>query len=407
MFDALRIKPEKIQSLEDLRLLPFSNKKTLLERPVQDRLGLPETSCVRMSTSGTTGGPMPVFYSKDFYSYIAALYNFRVRRTQGAPYFGSSVMINYDARANDRQYMSGKPPSKRRGRGLGILATLFGPVHDRMTKRLYIGSGAEDIMDDLSRLNPRRVLGSPAYFRLVADAVNSGKCRGIRPRTILCFGEPFDEPTRDYLAGTFGCDVYDGYGTNETGPVAIECRYKSGLHIIQDSLVVEVLNDGKPARPGEEGDVYVTSLKNRGMPLFRYDVGDRAVMGDSACRCGRRTQKLESVEGRSTDFVTSSDGHRVSPRKIGTIMHSVQGLPRCQLVELREFEYRLRVFGQSSDPVDELVLALRKELGDVDMEVSLENPEALRAKFRLVVSMRSPSLDNGRTQPFLDKVVAS
>jgi phenylacetate-CoA ligase len=285
--------------------------------------------------------------------------------------------------------MSERAPSTRSKGGIGPLSRLFGWAHDRWTKRLVVSTDVGNIMDDLAKYKPDRIFGSPAYLRLVADALNSGAERGIKPKTLLSFGEPLDEPMRRYLEDTFVCDVFNAYGSNETGMIAFECEAKSGLHIVQDSVIVEVLNDGKPVGEGEEGEVYVTTLRNKGMPLFRYDVGDRAVMGGHSCRCGRKSPKLRSIEGRRSDFVTSSTGRLVSPLRVGTIMHAIRGLPKYQLVEHRRSEFVLRVFQSDHGTVDELVLALKNELGDVDVRVSLERPDALRAKFRPVISMQT------------------
>ena len=116
----------------------------LLERPVQDRLVVPQVPSVRMSTSGTTGGAIPVFYSKDFYIYAVALYVFCVTRAHGEPCFGSSAMIAYDSRANNRQHMSDKPSSTRRsfarlgvvpGRDVRRRARHLLEVHEAMFSR--------------------------------------------------------------------------------------------------------------------------------------------------------------------------------------------------------------------------------------------------------------------------------
>jgi hypothetical protein len=98
----------------------------------------------------------------------------------------------------------------------------------------------------------------------------------------------------------------------------------------------------------------------------------------------------KDTEGRRSDFVTSSTGRLVSPLRVGTIMHAIRGLPKYQLVEHRRSEFVLRVFQSDHGTVDELGLALKNELGDVDVRVSLERPDALRAKFRPVISMQTP-----------------
>ena len=397
-FHEAGISAEHLQSVKDLGLLPFSSKRTLLSRPLDERLGIPEPECVKMSTSGTTGGPMPVYYSKSFFDYVAGLTRFRIRRMQGIPYLKKSVSITYETSAQIANDPNHKSQAPRRGKALGILNPLIGPLYDSMTKRLYISQSIQDIKRGLIDFKPSRLFGSPAYLRMLADLVRVDRSLDLHIDSAISIGEPLDENNRKYIESILRCEVFDGYGTNETGVIASECRCKSGLHIITDSIVVEVLRNGQPVGENEEGDVYVTTLLNKAMPLFRYDTGDRAILGGSNCKCGRRTRKLKSVEGRKVDYVSSRDGKMVSPRRIANALHSVQA-PRCQLVETDIYQFVLRWFGEGKDVRKEVIESLYRELGDVDISVSDEKPDALRAKFRPVISRMSVSADNRWTQP--------
>ena len=385
VFDKAGVKPGQIRTRADLARLPLSSKKTLLERPVKDRVGIAESDCVKMSTSGTTGGPMPVFYSKKFYDYGNVMVQFWVRGRQGASAFSKNAMITYDARAHASRETEARPLPVRRGNVLGALTPVAGRVYDAQTRRFFISNSVEEILPGMIEFRPGRITGSPAYLRLLADAVKSRHETRLRPRSVLTLGEPLDGPTRAHIEEAFGCNVFDGYGCNETWVIATECSHKT-LHVWTDSVIVEVLKDGRQARPGEEGDIYVTTLRNEAMPLFRYDMGDRGVAGDSTCPCGWRTPTLKSVEGRRVDYVSASDGRPVSPKRVSTLMNAVTGMPRCQLVEVSGSQFVLRVFGGNEDAERSLIESLQKELGDVTIRVSHEKPDALGIKFRPVVS---------------------
>lgn len=397
VFKASGLDPEQIKSPEALRQLPFSSKRDLLAKPLEQRLGIPASECVVMSTSGTTGGPMPVFYSKKFFDYMVGLMRFRMRRMQDCPSHLKSAMITYDANARLANDPSNRPLAVRRSNAMGLLTPLASPLYDRLTKRFYIATGVQDIMTDLTEFGPGRISGSPAYLRMIADTCRADPSIEFNLHSVILIGEPLDEPTRHYLETSLGCDVFDSYGSNETGIVAVECKHKSGLHVIADSVIVEVLRDGEPVKEGEEGDVYVTTLRNGAMPLFRYDMGDRAVLGGSGCACGRKTMLLKSIEGRRLDYVMAGDGRMVSPRRISGIMHSVDCAPKCQLIELERFHFQLRIFDERYPK--ELVDALARELGDVTISVSLEKPDILKAKFRPVISHLSVLVDSRWTKP--------
>ena len=92
--------------------------------------------------------------------------------------------------------------------------------------------------------------------------------------------------------------VVDIYSCTEAGYLAFSCPEQGNLHVQAESVIVEVLDRaGKPCAPGEEGEVVVTPLLNFAMPLIRYAVGDRAVVGEP-CACGRGLPTLKTV-GRS------------------------------------------------------------------------------------------------------------
>jgi phenylacetate-CoA ligase len=84
------------------------------------------------------------------------------------------------------------------------------------------------------------------------------------------------------------------------------------LHVNADSVLVEVLRDGRPAPPGAPGKIVVTDLSNFAMPLVRYQVGDVGVLSDRRCPCGRGLPLLESIEGREADYVITATGHLIS-----------------------------------------------------------------------------------------------
>ena len=99
--------------------------------------------------------------------------------------------------------------------------------------------------------------------------------------------------------------------------IGAECEAHQGLHLSMENLIVEiVVRDGcteRAAAPGELGEVVVTDLHNYGAPFIRYLTGDLATQrAPGRCACGRSLDKLESIEGRSTDTLRDGAGRAVS-----------------------------------------------------------------------------------------------
>jgi phenylacetate-CoA ligase len=118
------------------------------------------------------------------------------------------------------------------------------------------------------------------------------------------------EQSRKAVEGAFGCKVFDKYGSREFSGIAYECEAHQGHHVVAESYIVEILKDGRPAQPGEMGEVVVTDLNNYCMPLIRYRLGDLAVAMDSSkgCACGRGLPMIGQIEGRVQALIVGKSG---------------------------------------------------------------------------------------------------
>ena len=113
-------------------------------------------------------------------------------------------------------------------------------------------------------------------------------------------------PLRAQIEHAFQAECFDDYSTFEFHHVAYECP-RHRYHLAADNVAVEFVRDGRPARPGEEGEILLTGLTNNAMPLIRYAIGDVGVPGDEICPCGRGFPTMQLIQGRVDDFVVLPD----------------------------------------------------------------------------------------------------
>ena len=107
--------------------------------------------------------------------------------------------------------------------------------------------------------------------------------------------------------------MIDLYSCAEAGTLALECPEQGQLHVMSESLLLEIVrDDGTACAVGESGRVLVTTLHNFAMPLIRYDIGDLAETG-AACACGRQLPVLARVHGRAAQMLTDPQGNRYWP----------------------------------------------------------------------------------------------
>lgn len=131
------------------------------------------------------------------------------------------------------------------------------------------------------------------------------------PRAVGVTAAPLTPSVRSRLQELFGAPVYDQYRSAEVPWLAGECREQDGLHVFADLRLLEVVDEaGVPLPDGQEGDVVVTDLTNRVLPLIRYRLGDRATLRPRTrpCPCGVTLPLLEPPGGRSIDVVRLPDG---------------------------------------------------------------------------------------------------
>lgn len=175
---------------------------------------------------------------------------------------------------------------------------------------------------------------------------------------------------RDQLEETFGCRVLNRYGSRETGDMAGECEHRTGLHVLPWNCHIEVLDaGGAPVGPGEEGEIAVTGFTNRAMPLVRYLIGDRARLPEREieCPCGRRTQMLAEVTGRSVDTFRGPEGQMVDGEYFTHLMYFRPWLRQFQVVQRAPNEVVYRVATEAEIPTaerEEIVAKTRAVLGD-------------------------------------------
>jgi len=393
-FDAQGIKPEHIRSLEDVQKLPFTTKQEV-------RDGIPDRSmargsdlgdCIRASTSGTSGGPMAVFYDKRFMDYCMAAWRFRKRLAIGVKPWQKVMVIGYGgliAPKKDQDQSGELARMKRKSQGRESLGPIVHLLRDR-EKRVTVGSDANEVLTQILKFDPKLIRGTPSYLRLLAEAMAERGIEGLGDKVVRTEGEVTDEETRKYLESSFKCKVFDEYSSWDFGNGAWQCTKREGYHIDADLLILEVVRGNERVSPGERGEIVVTNLLNYAMPLIRYRVGDIGVLDGKTCSCGRGLPLLKSIEGREADCFTLPGGQLITPRTIMTVIQGTPGVSRYQAVQESMNQVRIELMRRGNEPEvskDELVARCHSILGeDMEIEVSITDRKNLKAKFRPVIS---------------------
>ena len=161
-------------------------------------------------------------------------------------------------------------------------------------------------------LNARRpflIDGYAESLNFLAAFLNQGGRLEFSPSAVMSSAQTLTSQTRSNIEASLGSRVFDKYGAREFSGIAYQCGHDDRFHVMDESYVVEVLVDGRPARPGELGEVVITDLNNFTFPLIRYRIGDLAMQVEQhPCNCGRNLSSLGRIEGRTQALIFCSNG---------------------------------------------------------------------------------------------------
>lgn len=272
-------------------------------------------------------------------------------RTGGST--GMALTVYFDEHCQELRNAAGMRSDHWAGRDIGMkIAAVWGnPTVAKTWKEklrsvlldraLYLDTmdlsevSVRRFVDDWRREMPSIIFGHSHSIYILANYLQQLGITDLRPRGIITTSMMLLTPERRMIEEVFNCACTNRYGCEEVGLIASECEHHNGLHLNVDHLVVEFLkDDGTEAAPGEEGNVIVTDLTNRGMPIIRYRVEDIGVPSDRLCPCGRGLPLMERVTGRRADFLKRPDGSLVAGVSlVERTLTAILGIQQMQLVQ--------------------------------------------------------------------------
>ena len=307
LMDEKGVKPEDIQSIDDLHKLPFLTKADLRDAYPYGLLGANLKDCVRIhSTSGTTGRRVVAFYTQNDIDLWEDCCARAIVAAGGTDEDICQVAYGYGLFTGGFGLNGGSQK-------VGCLTL---PMSSGNTERQI------QFMQDLKSTI---ICCTPSYAAFIGETL---KEMGLTPDDISLkagiFGaEPWTEEMRRDIEKSLGIKAFDIYGlTESTGPgVAFECEEQTGMHINEDHFLAEIIDPdtGEVLPEGSKGELVFTNLDKEGFPLLRYRTRDICVLSRKKCSCGRTLIKMAKPMGRSDDMMIVR-GVNVFPSQIETVL---------------------------------------------------------------------------------------
>src|SRR5580658_7779769 len=343
----------------------FTTKDQIRERPenfIADTF--PRRSLIPWHTSGTTGKPLTVYYSREAMRKMWAFVEL-YRNTAGV------------AKDDRRGQFTGKmivPPRQSAStkvfwrRDLANHALLLSTVHLLPENLPYYAA-------TLERFQPAYLSGYPSSMYVLADFYRQSGRPAPRLTAALTSAETLLDHQRRAIEETFAARVFDQYGQAEMQSFWYECE-SGRMHAHPLAGVTEILReDGTPAAPGEMGEVVLTGLVNYAMPLIRYRVGDTARFATESCKCGRGMPVVEEIGGR-----------------LDAVFKGVRNIVESQLEQESLDVLRVRFVPAARFSAEDLQMLennLRARVGrsiHLEFECTDRIPRSPNGKFRFVIS---------------------
>jgi phenylacetate-CoA ligase len=378
-FYANRLPSDELTSLDDLCSIPILTRDDVIHAgPQLHSRAISTRTTIDIQTGGTVGTPLTIRTTPRVIERHYAAFT-RFREWIGIPDRARVAAFGGRSTIGD-----GPPWSRVPGTGAALICSADG----------INGESIDGYLDALVEFAPEIIDGYPSTLLPLARRIKANRVSGVRPSAVITSGEPLTPFARRQIEEAFSCPLFDHYGSAEMVAFISECRAGS-YHVNSDYGVVEILRDGRAARPGEPGELVATGFLNEAMPLIRYATGDVAVPGTTHCPCGRTFPTVERLMGRVDEAFVAPDGHLVG--RIEVLLRGVSTVMEVRLVQDAPDHVTLEAV--ASGPIDPLEVAtimteLRQRLGSsisADFARVSRIPRTPSGRYRAVQALVSPT----------------
>lgn len=384
IFKQAKISPSEIKNYADFRKIPLLEKQDILDYG-QDLVDPTHRGrAIKSLTSGSTGMPMRTFYDSEVQSWHLA------SRWRGRRWFGVDI--------GDREVaLWGRPIYSRFKQCLATFKSrlknvILLPSFDLSPEAL------QKYWNKIKIFRPVYIYGYATAIHQLAQYISSvgekGKDSGVK--VIFATGETLFQEARIKIENVFECPVSEEYGCSEVGGFAYQCPQGS-LHISCENVFVEFLNDNQPVSAGQIGEVVVTTLTNKLMPLIRYRIGDLGTPSISLCNCGRGLPAMELTTCKIEDVIQTKEGKTVSSKlfdyiSLGLMEQGIKGIRQFKVYQKSINYFLVEIVKEktfSSRALDFFEKKMKEFLGE-DLKIEFKFSEEIKrektGKLRYFVS---------------------
>ena len=374
VFDEHGARSYRFQSLDDLRTIPYLTREMLRSEFNQLRADVPMRGVHQISTGGSSGSPVRILGDPNRNAFIDAA------RLRAHGWFNTDV--------GEREIVLWGSPIEitRQDRVRRIRDRL---LNSRLLSAFTLEEQTlSSYVHEIIRFKPSKIYGYASALYVLAEYFKKSQRKPPNTlKVIFATAEPLFDFQRRTIEEVFGVKVAVEYGARDAGLMANECP-RGRLHIPAEGMLIEIDN-----KPGVDyGEVIVTNLESRAMPLIRYRTGDVAEYDTDSCSCGRGLPILRAVQGRQTDFLLTRDGRLIHALAVIYILRERPEIEQFQVRQESLTKVVIRIVRRMElqpNIQEQIIRDLKHVLGsgmEVDLLLSSAIDTSPSGKFRYVVS---------------------
>lgn len=375
-FDEAGLNPEDIKSLEDIRKIPFTTRKDLMENYPYGMFAVPLRDVVRLQFPlGMYGNPIVIGYTRE---------DLKIWRELVARIMVGIGITEHDIIQVAFNY------------GLFVGAFRFNQSAELIGAAVVPTSiaSAEIQLRILHDFRSTALVSTPSF---AVHIIQTMKKNGLGPDQLslkigLLGAEPWPESVRSMIEEGLRIKAYDIYGVMELiePGVAGECLERAGLHVFEDHFFAEIIDpqSGNVLKPGQEGELVLTTLTTSAYPLLRYRTSDLTALHLEPCACGRTMARMDRILKR-TDSMVNVRGINIFPEKVKEALAHIEGIGpgyTMTVTEKNGLKDQVAITVEAAPEIlkmpeekkkalkDKIELALRRALG-LRVRVELEPPK--------------------------------
>ena len=349
-YEHLEVFNTGIRSSEDfLQLPPMTREELRLNFNTIKVNNVRSSDCKKLSTSGSTGPSVSVLHDK---RHPETPIRWRILQWWGIQPWENQAFI----------YRFKKP----------LMERIANTIMWWPTKRVFLAA-ANPSSEQLSKFVTEFNKIKPALLQGYVDVVfefalylldNNIKIHP--PKMVWVTSAPLFEEQRELMEKAFGAPVCDQYGNTEIMLIAAECPEQNGLHIMQDTVHIEFVDENnQPVPPNTSGKVLLTDLTNFAFPLIRYEIGDEGKYKDHTCQCGCPLPLMDNIRGRQSKHIATPSGLQIKGEHVMAMFDGhMKFFKEIQLQQAPDYEvciyYVPRKIEKSKEEIEGMVQMLKQ-----------------------------------------------